>query len=78
LEGTSWELGVGCCAILEVLLTLDISWEKPRDAVHPVPVLTQFPSGWQKARSGEPGLFFSTQGFKQDGRGGDPVLIFSK
>ena len=62
---------VGCCAILEVLLTLDRSWEKPRAAVQPVPVLTFFfTSGWQRARTGEPGLFFLTQGFKQDGRGG--------
>ena len=36
---------MGCYAILEVLLTLDRSWEKPRAAVQPVPVLTfYFPS----------------------------------
>jgi hypothetical protein len=62
---------VGCCAILEVLLNLDRSWEKPRAAVQLVPDLTlSFPSGWQWAITGEPGLFFSTLGFKQDGRGG--------
>ena len=33
-------MGVVCYAILKVLLTLDISWEKPRAAVQPVPVLT--------------------------------------
>ena len=36
-------MGVGCYAILEVLLTLDRSWEKPRAAVQPVPVFTFFP-----------------------------------
>ena len=35
-------MGVGCYAILEVLLTLDRSWEKPRAAVQPVAVLTFF------------------------------------
>ena len=39
-------MGVGCYAILEVLLTLDRSWEKPRAAVKPVPVLTFFSPLW--------------------------------
>jgi hypothetical protein len=50
---------VVCYAILEVLLTLHRSWEKLRAAVQPVPVLTfSFPSAWQRARTGESGLFF--------------------
>ena len=39
-------MGVVCYAILEVLLTLDRSWEKPRAAVKPVPVLTFFSPLW--------------------------------
>jgi hypothetical protein len=57
-RGPVGNMGVGCYAILEVLLPLDRSWEKPRAAVQHVPVLTQFPSGRQRARTGEPVLFF--------------------
>ena len=46
LGGQVGNMRVGCCAILEVLLTLDTSWEKPRVAVQPVPVLSIFFPLW--------------------------------
>lgn len=38
-RGPVGDMGVGCYAILEVLLSLDRSWEEPRAAVQPPPFL---------------------------------------
>ena len=70
---------MGCCAILEVLLTLDRSWEKPRAAVQLVPVLTFFfpPLGGRGPAMGRLDYSFEPKALNRM-REGDPVLFFSR
>ena len=70
-------MGVGCYAIFEVLLTLDRSWEKPRAAVQPVPVLTFFsPLGGRGPGLGSLDYSFEPKALNTIGEGGSCANFF--